>query len=110
MDVEVNRFEIKELIDSCCTNVSPLVKTGVLLRQEVGEDIGQAETDEGRLRQIVINLMSNALKFTDSGEVSISVSKNGTPETKATLTIAVQDTGTGFPRTPSTPYLRSFSR
>jgi signal transduction histidine kinase len=97
MDVEVSSFEVKGLIEACCANVTPLVKTGVLLRQEIPEDIGQAETDEGRLRQIVINLISNALKFTDSGQVTIEVSKSGTPDANAMLAIMVADTGSGIP-------------
>jgi len=51
--------------------------------------------DEHRLRQIVMNLLSNALKFTESGEVILSVSGERKAD-RCLLTIAVQDTGIGI--------------
>ncbi len=92
MDVDVKSFDVKELIASCCDTVGPLVKSGVALKQEISRDVGEAHTDEGRLRQIVINLLSNALKFTEAGEVAVRTSK-----ANEHLVIAVSDTGTGIP-------------
>ncbi len=92
VDVEPERFDVKGLIASCCTTVNPLVKPGVELKQEVSDTIGEANTDQGRLRQIVFNLLSNALKFTDQGEVAVRTSK-----ANEHLVIAVSDTGTGIP-------------
>ena len=52
--------------------------------------------DDGRLRQILINLIGNAVKFTERGSVTISAQVDSKPETHV-LTVSVQDTGIGIP-------------
>ena len=97
-EVNAERFDVKETIAACCAEVEPLVeaKPGVKLEYTVSEDVGEADTDPGRLRQIAINLLSNALKFTNQGEVAVRVSKDGASDGES-LVIAVSDTGTGIP-------------
>ena len=53
--------------------------------------------DPGRLRQILINLGSNAVKFTEEGEIMICVSLESADERTATLRFSVSDTGIGVP-------------
>jgi signal transduction histidine kinase/DNA-binding response OmpR family regulator len=54
--------------------------------------------DPSRLRQILFNLVGNSIKFTDTGEVSVRVSVESSDTDKATLHIAVADTGIGIPQ------------
>ncbi|MCP4155504.1 MAG: response regulator [bacterium] len=53
--------------------------------------------DPGRLRQIIINLTSNAIKFTSHGEVVVEVNVEKETETHAMLNISIKDTGIGIP-------------
>ncbi|MGE4520044.1 MAG: response regulator [Desulfobacteraceae bacterium] len=53
--------------------------------------------DPGRLRQIIINLLGNAVKFTDSGEVTLRVNRIYQNNNKAKLKFIVEDTGRGIP-------------
>ncbi len=52
--------------------------------------------DAGRLRQVLVNLLGNAVKFTPQGEVSVTVRVDTEDEQKATLHFTVRDTGIGF--------------
>jgi signal transduction histidine kinase/CheY-like chemotaxis protein len=54
--------------------------------------------DPTRLRQVLTNLMSNALKFTDAGSVSLTVSSDGDSHARARLRFIIEDTGIGIPR------------
>ena len=92
MDVNVETFDVAELIRSSCDTVSPLVRDGVELIPEVADDIGKANTDRARLQQMVINLLSNAIKFTDQGKVIVTAQSE-----KENLAITVNDTGKGIP-------------
>ena len=62
------------------------------MRYDIAEGIAMVTSDAGKVRQIVINLLSNALKFTDSGEVVVHVSRGA-----GLIDIAVTDTGVGIP-------------
>jgi signal transduction histidine kinase/CheY-like chemotaxis protein/HPt (histidine-containing phosphotransfer) domain-containing protein len=57
-------------------------------------------SDSTRLRQVILNLASNAVKFTEKGEVVVRIESLGETETHATLKISIKDTGIGL--TPET--------
>jgi len=98
MAVNPERFDVKELVATCCDTVSPLMQEGVELKEDVNDDIGEANTDKARLQQMVINLLSNAIKFTDSGEVKVVAGLSTRDSGPATdLVISVSDTGKGIP-------------
>ena len=93
MDVNASKFDVGHLVNYCVSTVSPLVQEGVTLRAEVDENIGGAHTDEARLRQMLINLASNAIKFTDSGSVTVKAKREDEQ-----LVFSVSDTGKGIPQ------------
>ena len=53
--------------------------------------------DPGRLRQVVLNLVGNAIKFTDGGKVSVRVQQRLRNSDDVTLHLAIKDTGVGIP-------------
>jgi len=75
----------------------PAANKGIELVLDVGPDVPHnAIGDPGRLRQILINLLGNAVKFTDSGEVVVRVRRGESPGPGALLHFEVADTGIGL--------------
>jgi predicted ATPase/signal transduction histidine kinase len=96
MDIHPGIFDLRRFIQACCETISPLVKPTVQLRYEISDGVGEAYTDEDGLRQIVLNLLSNAIRFTEFGEVVVRVSLEKPSTSEARLVIAVADTGVGI--------------
>ncbi len=85
-------IRIGELVDEIAAVAGPLVgEKGLELRVEVEQRDTVLHTDVGKLRQVVLNLLTNAVKFTDRGAVGLRVEMRGDE-----LSIAVSDTGIGI--------------
>ncbi|WP_273692228.1 response regulator [Ketogulonicigenium vulgare] len=67
-------------------------ESGLKLVSEVADDVPEITTDVGKLEQILRNFLSNALKFTQKGSVTLSVARSGAE----TVTFSVKDTGIGI--------------
>ncbi|MFN8381646.1 MAG: ATP-binding protein [Anaerolineales bacterium] len=91
MDVYPTSFEPAELAEQCVTISSPLLKPNVALEKLVEENLPAIFSDEDKIRQIVLNLLSNAAKFTHKGKVTLGMKKD-----ESTLHIFVKDSGIGI--------------
>lgn len=91
--IRVSRFSARDLFDSLKGVLRPLKKQNVQLRFIVPDEQFWFETDEGKVAQILRNLIGNALKFTEAGtiQVEVSFSANGH------ALFVVQDSGIGIP-------------
>ncbi|MDX8537861.1 response regulator [Mesorhizobium abyssinicae] len=92
-------FNLAEAIEDVATLVSTRAKEKdleLIVRVQPGLD-SQFVGDVGRIRQIVTNLLGNAVKFTDEGHVLVDVTGERVP-TGTKLTISVTDTGVGIPQ------------
>jgi PAS domain S-box-containing protein len=92
LEVAHKRFHVKEAIEKVMQTVGPLAdKKSLALKAEVAPDVGQITGDRKRLEQILINLVNNAVKFTEKGEVRVDcrIAENR-------LVIKVTDTGIGI--------------
>jgi signal transduction histidine kinase/CheY-like chemotaxis protein/HPt (histidine-containing phosphotransfer) domain-containing protein len=90
-------FRLQPLLDRVCDMFAPqATEKGVALAVEVDPDVPPAlRGDPVRLEQVLVNLVANALKFTDAGRVAVHVSLQSTTPADAVLRFEVTDTGIG---------------
>ena len=101
--VEAGRMELEHemvALDSLVNETLAMLEftaeaKGLMLRRELPDRITPLLTDAGKLRQILINLVGNAIKFTAEGEVLVRVIAD--PDTGQAREIVVKDTGMGIP-------------
>jgi signal transduction histidine kinase len=85
-------YSLKTVVETVYTAVEQLAKEKKLaFRIEVAPDLPTGHADERRLIQVLLNLVGNAIKFTDQGEVAIKASA-----TNGSFEVAVRDTGPGI--------------
>ncbi|MEM6792915.1 MAG: ATP-binding protein [Acidobacteriota bacterium] len=91
-------MDLAEVVDSAVQPLLPRATSrGITLDIDVTRQFPtRVFGDPSRLRQVLINLISNAIKFTDCGRVSISVEHRGLDTRGASLRFSVQDTGVGI--------------
>ena len=94
VDVEIPAF-----LDRLRVELEPRARQrGIEFRCEaLPEAPNSARFDPGRLRQVLLNLIGNALKFTTEGHVTLRVGPNPAPEGRVGVRIEVEDTGPGIP-------------
>ncbi|MGE4217852.1 MAG: response regulator [Alphaproteobacteria bacterium] len=92
MDLQCEDVDIRSVVLSVATTAEALIrKNGNRFRVECSENLAPVHADPMRLRQILLNLLSNAAKFTEAGEIVLAVRSEGN-----LLAIEVRDTGIGM--------------
>ena len=96
MELHLESFALAPLIDGVTKTIEPLAaKNGNQVEVHCDAAIGMMHADQMRLRQALLNLMSNANKFTDRGTISIDA-RPGQEDGREWVTLAVSDTGIGM--------------
>jgi signal transduction histidine kinase len=92
LSLSLSDYSLKNVIQSVFSAIEPLAsEKQIALKIDVAQEVPQGRGDERRLTQVLLNLVGNAIKFTDIGEVSIKGSSaNGL------FNVAVHDTGPGI--------------
>jgi PAS domain S-box-containing protein len=93
MTLQLEPTAVDPIIEECLTRLQPMAEAGGVDLQLAGVADLVAEADHRRLRQVLTNLVSNAIKFTRSGG-SVTVTRSLEPNA---LVLSVQDTGVGIP-------------
>jgi PAS domain S-box-containing protein len=99
LDLDITDLDLRETLDSALKIVSfRALEKGLDLSCDVAADLPRWFRGDGnRLRQIVLNLVGNAIKFTETGRVSVSARFVSLHENVCTLQVTVADTGIGIP-------------
>ncbi|MDH6251118.1 signal transduction histidine kinase/DNA-binding response OmpR family regulator/CHASE3 domain sensor protein [Chryseobacterium sp. H1D6B] len=98
MTLEYHDVVIEDVVKDLRNLFNPLVnEKGIQLDVKIEENVERnIETDRLRLDQVLLNLLSNALKFTSEGGISLRIKKD--PENKDFIVFTVKDTGIGIPK------------
>jgi signal transduction histidine kinase/DNA-binding response OmpR family regulator len=99
IDLEIIDFNLRDCLEAALKTIALRADEKSLeLLCEVAPDVPEIVSgDPSRLRQIVVNLVSNAIKFTSEGEVALKVQVAGTEVNGTLLHFTVSDTGIGIP-------------
>ncbi|HEY5902651.1 MAG TPA: response regulator, partial [Anaerolineales bacterium] len=109
MEVENQPFDLRECVESALDlTAGRAIEKGLDIAYIMDDDVPAGiKSDVTRLRQILINLLSHAVKFTETGEVVLTVKKG---KAKNELVFSVRDTGIGIPQGRMDRLFQSFSQ
>ncbi len=112
LDFEPMDFALRDSLDDTLRLVAFRAdQKGLEIVCDVGDGVPEiVRTDPTRLRQIILNLLGNAVKFTQHGEVVLQVACEWKDESGAMLHFIVRDTGIGIPRDKLTTIFEAFSQ
>jgi len=112
LDLESTGFELQKLLDDTCSLIAEKVQAkGLELLLDVNPDVpGQLIGDPLRLGQILLNYVSNAVKFTAKGKIVISVRAGKRMGQDVLLRFGVRDTGIGLSQVQMARLFQSFSQ
>lgn len=99
MDLDEVEFSVKEEVEKALSIITPAVRSkGLLVEKFIDEKIPvKVFGDPTRYRQIIINLLSNAAKYTDHGKISVTVKEKVSSSSFVEITTTIEDTGQGIP-------------
>ncbi|HEY0169930.1 MAG TPA: ATP-binding protein [Pyrinomonadaceae bacterium] len=112
LDLESRPFDLRRCVEDALEPFAPqAAEKGLELVYTLDAAVPAAlECDANRLRQIIVNLVGNAVKFTDAGEVAVSVEARRIAGHRVELRFSVRDTGIGIPPSHLRRIFESFTQ
>ena len=112
LDIEAIDFDIRVVIDEAAELMAHRAQSkGVELAVVIGADVPErVRGDPVRLRQVILNLISNAVKFTEIGEIVVRVQPSAVEGASGRLDFEVSDTGAGISESTQKRLFESFSQ
>ncbi len=94
LDLDLKAIDLKVITDVVIQGIRPLAREkGLSIKNLISNNIAAVEADENRLQQILYNLLGNATKFTEKGDIRVQAE-----EVENEVRIKITDTGIGIPR------------
>jgi len=112
LELDQRAFHLRELVEDAATMVATKAnEKGLELMTWVDDGIPNGVCGDGpRLRQVVLNLLTNAVKFTSAGEVVVHISREPDVAGRVALRVEVSDTGIGIDHLSQSRIFESFSQ
>jgi GAF domain-containing protein len=106
LTLALDDYSMKDVVHSVYSAVEPLAADKkIAFKTEITPDLPSGRGDERRLTQVLLNLVGNAIKFTDSGEVAIRASASN-----GTYAVSVRDTGPGISEADQAKLFQEFQQ
>ena len=110
VEISAESFRLDRFIEEVAATARPLMdKNHNRLTCRSAGDLGAVTTDQTKLRQVVLNLLSNSAKFTKKGQVTLSAKRESTPGGDW-IEISVQDTGIGISQAEIAKLFQNFAQ
>jgi two-component system, sensor histidine kinase and response regulator len=111
LDLELIECGLRSVLETSAKTLSLLAQgKGLELTCEIEPDVPEVIiADPPRLRQIILNLMGNAIKFTERGEVAVTAALDSSPGDRLQLHFTIRDSGLGIPREKQKSIFAAFS-
>ncbi len=110
MDIYNETFSVAEMLQEVLSTIQPLIaKKNNTLKVEVVENLGTLFTDLTKLRQMLLNLLSNASKFTEQGLIQLSITTENRDRI-AWILFSVSDTGIGMTSEQQAKLFKAFTQ
>ena len=99
VELHLETLSLRAIVESVADLLGPEARRkGLRLATDVAPEVpGALRGDPGRVRQVLVNLVGNAIKFTDDGDVAVTVRRDGEDQHGSVVSIEVVDTGAGIP-------------
>jgi PAS domain S-box-containing protein len=111
MELAFDEVNITELINSVMATMSGLIKDKpIVLKRNIQADLPDVRADAMRVRQVMINLLSNAAKFTEQGEIEVEAALTKDAAGKREIMVRVRDTGPGIAGQDQKKLFQAFSQ
>jgi signal transduction histidine kinase/DNA-binding response OmpR family regulator len=111
MELSFDDINVSDIVTSVMSTATGLVKDKpIRLLRQIDADLPIVRADPIRLRQVLLNLLSNAAKFTDEGEIVVHASVQTGPGSLPEILVSVADTGPGISQEDQTKLFQPFSQ
>jgi len=111
MELAFEEVNLVDIINGVMSTATGLVKDKpITLKRSVPQDLPTVRADATRIRQVLLNLVSNAAKFTEQGEIEVSASVQMGPQGQAEVLVSVRDTGPGISEEDQQKLFQPFSQ
>ncbi len=111
MELAFDEVNIIDVTTSVISTMSGLIKDKpIQLKRLIPSNLPTVRADPIRIRQVMLNLLTNATKFTDEGDIVVEISLNPGPNGRKEMKVSVTDTGQGISNQDQTKLFQPFSQ
>jgi signal transduction histidine kinase/DNA-binding response OmpR family regulator len=111
MELQITELNISDLINGVMSTAVGLVKDKpIRLSHDIPKDLPTVQADQTRVRQILLNFVSNAAKFTEKGMITVSASSVVSPLGRPEVMVTISDTGAGIAPEDQVKLFQPFSQ